>query len=73
MSRALHSCCLPCLHMVPDAAEDPACHAAEMCARAASPPAHAAACKFDLRFVPEEQSFEGRQVRDEATDVPTGR
>ncbi|EFN57460.1 hypothetical protein CHLNCDRAFT_57252 [Chlorella variabilis] len=29
------------------------------------------ACKFDLRFVPEEQSFEGRQVRDEATDVPT--
>lgn len=32
----------------------------------------AAACKFDLRFVPDEQSFEGRQVRDEATDVPSG-
>lgn len=32
----------------------------------------AAACKFDLRFVPEEQSFKGRQVRDEALDVPAG-
>lgn len=32
----------------------------------------AAACKFDLRFVPEEQSFEGRQVRDEAQEVPAG-
>lgn len=30
----------------------------------------AGACKFDLRFVPEEQSFEGRQVRDSAADVP---
>ncbi|PRW59387.1 Pre-rRNA-processing esf1 [Chlorella sorokiniana] len=29
------------------------------------------ACKFDLRFVPDEQSFKGRQVRDEAADVPT--
>ncbi|KDD72917.1 hypothetical protein H632_c2737p0, partial [Helicosporidium sp. ATCC 50920] len=28
------------------------------------------ACKFDLRFVPEEQSFEGRQVRDAAASVP---
>ncbi|KAI3438627.1 hypothetical protein D9Q98_001049 [Chlorella vulgaris] len=28
------------------------------------------ACKFDLRFVPEEQSFEGRKVRDEASEVP---
>ncbi len=26
--------------------------------------------KFDLRFVPDEQSFEGRQVRDAATEVP---
>jgi hypothetical protein len=25
---------------------------------------------FDLRFVPDDQSFEGRQVRDSATDVP---
>lgn len=31
-----------------------------------------AACTFDLRFVPDEQSFEGRQVRDEAADVPAG-
>lgn len=30
------------------------------------------ACKFDLRFVPDEQSFEGRQVRDAARDVPAG-
>lgn len=28
------------------------------------------ACKFDLRFVPDEQSFEGRQVRDTATQIP---
>jgi hypothetical protein len=32
----------------------------------------AAACKFDLRFVPREQSFKGRHVRDEALDVPAG-
>lgn len=30
----------------------------------------AGACKFDLRFVPEGESFAGRQVRDAATDVP---
>lgn len=35
-------------------------------------PLCAAACKFDLRFVPDEQSFKGRQVRDEAGDVPSG-
>lgn len=35
-------------------------------------PVFAAACKFDLRFVPDEQSFKGRQVRDEAGDVPSG-
>ncbi|GAX82620.1 hypothetical protein CEUSTIGMA_g10046.t1 [Chlamydomonas eustigma] len=29
------------------------------------------ACKFDLRFVPDDQSFEGRQVRDSASSVPT--
>ncbi|GAB4817011.1 hypothetical protein N2152v2_004057 [Parachlorella kessleri] len=29
------------------------------------------ACKFDLRFVPDEQSFEGRQVRDSASEVPS--
>lgn len=28
------------------------------------------ACKFDLRFVPEGQTFEGRQVREVAEDVP---
>lgn len=38
----------------------------------ASASAPAAACKFDLRFVPEEQSFEGRQLRDEAADLPAG-
>lgn len=27
-------------------------------------------CKFDLRFVPDEQSFEGREVRDRVTGVP---
>ena len=37
-----------------------------------TPSLAAAACKFDLRFVPEEQSFEGRKVRDEATEVPAG-
>lgn len=36
-----------------------------------SPPL-AGACKFDLRFVPDEQSFEGREVRDSATEVPAG-
>ncbi|GFR49411.1 hypothetical protein Agub_g11465, partial [Astrephomene gubernaculifera] len=30
------------------------------------------ACKFDMRFVPDEQSFEGRQVRDSASSVPPG-
>jgi len=29
-------------------------------------------CKLDLRFVPKETSFEGRQVRDTATGVPFG-
>ncbi|KAG2482679.1 hypothetical protein HYH03_018414 [Edaphochlamys debaryana] len=29
------------------------------------------ACKFDLRFVPDDQSFEGRQVRDSASTVPS--
>uniref|UniRef100_A0A1D2AGV6 Uncharacterized protein n=2 Tax=Auxenochlorella protothecoides TaxID=3075 RepID=A0A1D2AGV6_AUXPR len=28
------------------------------------------ACKFDLRFVPEGQSFEGRKVRDTAEELP---
>lgn len=28
------------------------------------------ACKFDLRFVPDEQRFDGRRVRDSAADVP---
>ncbi|KAK9828879.1 hypothetical protein WJX72_002532 [[Myrmecia] bisecta] len=30
------------------------------------------ACKLDLRFVPEEQSFEGRAVRDTAAQLPDG-
>ncbi|GIL58605.1 hypothetical protein Vafri_13624 [Volvox africanus] len=30
------------------------------------------ACKFDIRFVPDDQSFEGRQIRDTATEVPPG-
>ena len=30
------------------------------------------ACRLDLRFVPDGQSFAGRQVRDEARDVPAG-
>lgn len=29
------------------------------------------ACKFDLRFIPDEQSFEGRPVRDTAVRVPS--
>lgn len=28
------------------------------------------ACKFDLRFVPDDQTFENRQIRDSATHVP---
>ena len=27
-------------------------------------------CRFDLRFVPDEQHFSGREVRDEATEMP---
>ena len=29
-------------------------------------------CRLDLRFVPDEQSFEGRQPRDVATSIPPG-
>jgi hypothetical protein len=29
------------------------------------------ACKFDLRFVPDDQTFKNRQIRDSATDVPS--
>jgi hypothetical protein len=34
-------------------------------------PRPAGACKFDLRFVPDETSFDGRTVRDTATDIPS--
>ena len=29
-------------------------------------------CRLDLRFIPPEQSFEGRQVHDSASQVPSG-
>ena len=28
-------------------------------------------CRLDLRYVPDDQSFEGREVRDVATEVPS--
>lgn len=31
---------------------------------------YAAANKFDLRFIPDDKSFAGRQIRDEATSIP---
>lgn len=30
------------------------------------------ACKFDLRFVPDDQSFDGRKIRDSASELPEG-
>ena len=52
------------------------CVCVGVCASMQAPCNHAglefqrSACKFDLRFVPDEQCFDSREVRDSAADVP---